>query len=121
MFFSGFSITLSSFFFANLIFYSSYTYIDSTEKTPVIKKTQTSVVRSNCMDCLDRTNVVQSTLARWVLTEQLRQVGILESNQKVEDQESFMTSYRNSKTLNICSIYFTSIDFFFFFFLDSLG
>ncbi|GAA5796879.1 SacI homology domain-containing protein [Helicostylum pulchrum] len=73
-----------------------YTYIDSTEKTPVIKKTQTSVVRSNCMDCLDRTNVVQSTLARWVLTEQLRQVGILEPNQKVEDQESFMASYRNT-------------------------
>ncbi|GAA5806732.1 hypothetical protein MFLAVUS_000080 [Mucor flavus] len=73
-----------------------YTYIDSTEKTPVIKKTQTSVVRSNCMDCLDRTNVVQSTLARWVLTEQLRQVGILEPNQKVEDQESFMNSYRNT-------------------------
>lgn len=49
------------------------------------------------MDCLDRTNVVQSTLARWVLTEQLREVGILEPNQKVEDQDSFMTSYRNSK------------------------
>lgn len=75
----------------------SYTYVDNTDTTPVIKKTQTSVVRSNCMDCLDRTNVVQSTLARWVLTEQLRQVGILEPNQKVEDQESFMTSYRNSK------------------------
>lgn len=79
----------------------SYTYVDNTDATPVIKKTQTSVVRSNCMDCLDRTNVVQSTLARWVLTEQLRQVGILEPNQKVEDQESFMTSYRNSK----CYIY----------------
>ncbi|KAI9344770.1 SacI homology domain-containing protein [Pilaira anomala] len=73
-----------------------YTYVDNTDATPVTKKIQTSVVRSNCMDCLDRTNVVQSTLARWVLTEQLRQVGILEPNQKVEDQESFMTSYRNT-------------------------
>lgn len=62
-----------------------------------MKKTQTSVVRSNCMDCLDRTNVVQSTIARWVLTQQLIEIGILESNQKLEDQESFMTSYRNSK------------------------
>jgi hypothetical protein len=49
------------------------------------------------MDCLDRTNVVQSTLARYVLTQQLREIGILETNQKLEDQESFMSSYRNSK------------------------
>lgn len=49
------------------------------------------------MDCLDRTNVVQSTLARWVLTQQLIEVGILESNQKLEDQEEFMNSYRNGK------------------------
>lgn len=49
------------------------------------------------MDCLDRTNVVQSTLARFVLTQQLREIGILEASQKLEDQESFMSSYRNSK------------------------
>ncbi|KAJ3135571.1 Phosphatidylinositide phosphatase SAC1 [Physocladia obscura] len=34
-------------------------------------KQQTSVVRTNCMDCLDRTNVVQSVLARRVLPMQL--------------------------------------------------
>ncbi|KAJ3075257.1 Phosphatidylinositide phosphatase SAC1 [Podochytrium sp. JEL0797] len=34
-------------------------------------KTQTSVVRTNCMDCLDRTNVVQSVLGRRVLPQQL--------------------------------------------------
>ncbi|KAF1799276.1 SacI homology domain-containing protein [Mucor lusitanicus] len=70
-----------------------YTYYDTADKS--LKKTQTSVVRSNCMDCLDRTNVVQSTLARYVLTQQLRELGILEANQKVEDQEEFMNSYRN--------------------------
>lgn len=32
---------------------------------------QNKVVRTNCMDCLDRTNVVQSTLGRWVLQNQL--------------------------------------------------
>jgi hypothetical protein len=62
-----------------------------------VKKTQTSVVRSNCMDCLDRTNVVQSTLGRWVLTQQLVEIGILEASQKLEDQEEFMSSYRNGK------------------------
>ncbi|KAL7312039.1 Phosphoinositide phosphatase sac1 [Mucor circinelloides] len=70
-----------------------YTYYDTAEKN--LKKTQTSVIRSNCMDCLDRTNVVQSTLARYVLTQQLKELGILEANQKVEDQQEFMNNYRN--------------------------
>ncbi|KAI8640444.1 SacI homology domain-containing protein [Parasitella parasitica] len=70
-----------------------YTYYDTAEKS--LKRTQTSVVRSNCMDCLDRTNVVQSTLGRHVLTLQLLELGILEANQKLEDQQEFMQSYRN--------------------------
>lgn len=78
-----------------LIVSTSYTHYDASEKS--LKKTQTSVVRTNCMDCLDRTNVVQSTLAKWVLTQQLRELGILESNQAVEDQADFMRSYRNGK------------------------
>ncbi|KAI9283299.1 SacI homology domain-containing protein [Sporodiniella umbellata] len=60
-----------------------------------VKKTQSSVVRTNCMDCLDRTNVVQSTIARWVLTQQLRKLGILKPEQKTEDQEGLMSTYRN--------------------------
>lgn len=34
-------------------------------------KTQTGVLRTNCMDCLDRTNVVQSACARTILEAQL--------------------------------------------------
>ncbi|KAJ1884403.1 hypothetical protein LPJ66_010627, partial [Kickxella alabastrina] len=37
---------------------------------------QRGVFRVNCMDCLDRTNVVQSTLARFVLNEQLVRLGV---------------------------------------------
>ncbi|KAI8971960.1 SacI homology domain-containing protein [Mycotypha africana] len=70
-----------------------YALYDTTQNS--LLKKQTSVVRSNCMDCLDRTNVVQSTLARWVMTQQLNEIGILENGQKLEDQESFMHSYRN--------------------------
>lgn len=47
--------------------YSQYT-IDSNF---VAEKTQSHVVRTNCMDCLDRTNVVQSMLGRWYLQQQL--------------------------------------------------
>lgn len=42
-----------------------------------VRNQQTSVVRTNCMDCLDRTNVVQSMLARWTLNRQLTDAGIL--------------------------------------------
>ncbi|KAI5309725.1 hypothetical protein KEM55_002554, partial [Ascosphaera atra] len=42
-----------------------------------ILRTQKAVVRTNCMDCLDRTNVVQSMLARWALDRQLTDLGVL--------------------------------------------
>ncbi|KKY19509.1 putative phosphoinositide phosphatase [Phaeomoniella chlamydospora] len=56
---------------------------------------QTSVVRTNCMDCLDRTNVVQSMLGRWALTRQLQDVGILPPGQAANDDPSFEFLYRN--------------------------
>lgn len=36
---------------------------------------QSGTFRVNCIDCLDRTNVVESALARHTLTNQLTQVG----------------------------------------------
>ncbi|KAH7379784.1 SacI homology domain-containing protein [Cadophora sp. MPI-SDFR-AT-0126] len=42
-----------------------------------VRNHQTSVVRTNCMDCLDRTNVVQSMLARFTLNRQLTDLGVL--------------------------------------------
>lgn len=38
---------------------------------------QNGVMRTNCIDCLDRTNVVQSMLARLTLVEQLAALGVL--------------------------------------------
>jgi hypothetical protein len=37
---------------------------------------QSGVLRTNCMDCLDRTNVVQSACGRRALESQLREEGI---------------------------------------------
>lgn len=36
-----------------------------------VERIQTGVVRTNCMDCLDRTNVVQSLFGRYMLFQQL--------------------------------------------------
>lgn len=41
-----------------------------------IVKSQNGVFRTNCMDCLDRTNVVQSVIARNVLFRQLASAGL---------------------------------------------
>ncbi|KAK5943750.1 Phosphoinositide phosphatase sac1 [Knufia obscura] len=56
---------------------------------------QTAVVRTNCMDCLDRTNVVQSMLGRWALTKQLQDAGILSQTDNVSDEATFEHLYRN--------------------------
>ena len=60
-----------------------------------VRTTQTAVVRTNCMDCLDRTNVVQSMLARWALTRQLQDVGVLRAGQTADDDFTFKTLFRN--------------------------
>jgi len=37
------------------------------------EKNQNGVIRTNCVDCLDRTNVVQSAIARIILEKQIKQ------------------------------------------------
>ncbi|KAJ6015546.1 Phosphoinositide phosphatase SAC1 [Penicillium herquei] len=60
-----------------------------------IRSTQTSVVRTNCMDCLDRTNVVQSMLGRWALTRQLMDAGVLRTGENANDDREFEDLFRN--------------------------
>ncbi|KDN45490.1 hypothetical protein RSAG8_04814, partial [Rhizoctonia solani AG-8 WAC10335] len=67
-------------------------HVSASSTTPV--QTQRGAVRTNCMDCLDRTNVVQSTIAKGVLEKQLRAVGILESGEGIESTE-FLPIFRN--------------------------
>lgn len=60
-----------------------------------IRSTQTAVVRTNCMDCLDRTNVVQSMLGRWALTQQLTDAGILRAGEAANEDAAFEHLFRN--------------------------
>ncbi len=39
------------------------------------KSSQKGIMRTNCMDCLDRTNVVQSVIARQILLTWLYKLG----------------------------------------------
>uniref|UniRef100_A0A3P8VWE2 Inositol polyphosphate-5-phosphatase F n=1 Tax=Cynoglossus semilaevis TaxID=244447 RepID=A0A3P8VWE2_CYNSE len=42
---------------------------------------QEGIFRINCMDCLDRTNVVQAALARLVMEQQLKKLGVMPPEQ----------------------------------------
>ncbi|XP_020912675.1 phosphatidylinositide phosphatase SAC2 [Exaiptasia diaphana] len=59
---------------------------------------QRSVFRVNCMDCLDRTNVVQAALARHVMEVQLRKLGKLLPDQNLPSdiRTSFQEMWANN-------------------------
>lgn len=56
--------------------------------------TQKSVVRTNCMDCLDRTNVVQSLLARRALRHFLVSRQVLDAKAQIADVPSMERALR---------------------------
>ncbi|GAB6021365.1 Phosphoinositide phosphatase sac1 [Chamberlinius hualienensis] len=66
---------------------------------------QEGVFRTNCMDCLDRTNVVQSLLAKECLQQQLIKLGILQDGMRIEDQNSFNSVFKNvwADNADVCS------------------
>lgn len=72
-------------------------FFQSTEggATSTVQSYQQSVVRSNCMDCLDRTNVVQSMLARWTLEKQMIQLGVLATHEDISNFKNFELTFRN--------------------------
>lgn len=71
-----------------------YGFFSSSVTNPTEGRTQTGYFRSNCMDCLDRTNVAQAMIARESLQFQLEYLNII-SNQQVETVEDFMVIFRN--------------------------
>ncbi|XP_068566902.1 phosphatidylinositol-3-phosphatase SAC1-A [Cebidichthys violaceus] len=67
---------------------------------------QRGLFRSNCMDCLDRTNVIQSLLARRSLQSQLQRMGVLNVGQRIEEQAEFEKIYKNAwaDNANACAV-----------------
>uniref|UniRef100_A0A8C4XBX2 Phosphatidylinositol-3-phosphatase SAC1 n=1 Tax=Erpetoichthys calabaricus TaxID=27687 RepID=A0A8C4XBX2_ERPCA len=70
-----------------------YFLVDSDGK---VLMQQEGTFRSNCMDCLDRTNVIQSLLARRSLQSQLQRLGVLHVGQRIEEQADFEKIYKNA-------------------------
>ena len=53
------------------------------------------------MDNLDRTNVGQSAIAKWMLTRQLRALGVLHDTDTIDRYEDFMKDFRESMSILI--------------------
>ncbi|VDP06004.1 unnamed protein product [Soboliphyme baturini] len=88
-------------------------YFVSKKNDPGYCKQQEGVFRTNCIDCLDRTNVVQSLLAKYVLESQLKVrydvrcsgcltfllfsqwLQILTDMDSIENHSSFSAAYKN--------------------------
>uniref|UniRef100_A0A3P8WCK0 SAC1 like phosphatidylinositide phosphatase n=1 Tax=Cynoglossus semilaevis TaxID=244447 RepID=A0A3P8WCK0_CYNSE len=81
----------------------SYFMVNSEGKTVAHQR---GVFRSNCMDCLDRTNVIQSLLARCSLQSQLQRMGVLNAGQQIEEQAEFEKIYKNAwaDNANACAV-----------------
>ncbi|KAI8324609.1 hypothetical protein GQ54DRAFT_296117 [Martensiomyces pterosporus] len=56
---------------------------------------QLGVIRSNCMDCLDRTNVIQTEMARTILTKQLRDLGVFSATDTIGSFPAMQSMLRN--------------------------
>ncbi|XP_020598759.1 phosphoinositide phosphatase SAC7-like isoform X2 [Phalaenopsis equestris] len=55
---------------------------------------QTGVVRTNCIDCLDRTNVTQSMIGGKMLESQLNQIGIFGDDEAISAYSFFDTCFK---------------------------
>ncbi|KAE9410696.1 hypothetical protein BT96DRAFT_1011447 [Gymnopus androsaceus JB14] len=69
-----------------------YFHLDSSN--PQSTRLQSGTVRTNCMDNLDRTNVVQATFAKHALNKQLVEAGVLTKEQGVDDFEALSKDFR---------------------------
>lgn len=77
---------------SNSDFYHEKLYDDGSIE---IINLQKSIVRTNCMDCLDRTNVVQSTLGHWILQKQFETSNILPVNSIWENDKLLLFQFQN--------------------------
>ncbi|KAK6258101.1 hypothetical protein SCA6_012575 [Theobroma cacao] len=57
-------------------------------------KEQLGVVRTNCIDCLDRTNVTQSMIGRKMLELQLRRIGVFAAEETISSHANLDESFK---------------------------
>ncbi|OZJ01528.1 hypothetical protein BZG36_05488, partial [Bifiguratus adelaidae] len=72
-----------------------YCLLDSSDANQQkLVQTQTGVIRTNCMDCLDRTNVVQTAFGLHTLNAQLRDMRVLQPMETLDGYPDFLHLFR---------------------------
>ncbi|KZT06321.1 uncharacterized protein LAESUDRAFT_700727 [Laetiporus sulphureus 93-53] len=69
-----------------------YFHLEASKPEPVM--VQKGAIRTNCMDNLDRTNVAQSAIAKWILNRQLCALGILRENDVIDNYPEVIKDFR---------------------------
>ncbi|KAM3140580.1 hypothetical protein pb186bvf_007392 [Paramecium bursaria] len=71
-----------------------------------IQSQQKEIIRTNCVDCLDRTNVVQSVIARYVLWNIIQRIGVVKQGDAamLPFPPELEQSFRDIWTLNADTI-----------------
>ena len=73
-------------------------FFSSSLANPSETLSQTGYFRTNCMDCLDRTNVAQAMFAKESLKYQLRHLGVInQTTLDLDDFDEFAGVFRNGK------------------------
>lgn len=75
-------------------FHGVYSLNDRSGRVEV-RNTQRGVVRTNCMDCLDRTNVIQSMLGRYALNRMLHDLQVIGRSETAQEDNDFEFLFRN--------------------------
>ncbi|KAL9270933.1 Phosphoinositide phosphatase SAC6-like protein [Drosera capensis] len=55
---------------------------------------QHGIVRTNCIDCLDRTNVTQSMIGRKMLEHQLRKISVFDAKETISSHPNFDENFK---------------------------
>lgn len=76
-----------------------YFMVDLKERKVI--KSQTGVLRVNCIDCLDRTNVCESIFGRLVLNKELKDLELLKNDDKVDNKVSLERLFKSSTLIII--------------------
>jgi uncharacterized protein (UPF0297 family) len=73
---------------------STFGYFSVNHKTGKIVSTQSGTIRTNCIDNLDRTNVVQSVFAKYYLNNILAKVEVIKTGDKFDSDAVFSSLYK---------------------------
>ncbi|XP_042026665.1 phosphoinositide phosphatase SAC6-like [Salvia splendens] len=85
---------LSILYYQIEIFLHKNRYFLLNDKREKVEK-QIGVVRTNCVDCLDRTNVTQSMIGRKTLESQIRRVGVFHIDETIRMHPKLDECFKN--------------------------